>query len=204
MPLNKKVTNAKSWIAKTFGDYNSVLQYEDTENHRIIIKGEGRSPSENQFQLVQLPNKHNLKQPKQYPYTFTMTFDFKEDKYRIKIEDITFIEENLFGTLNPWDEFFNLQFVVADAKDRINTFNKQNAALKGKKIDRRGKTQYQIRKEREDDEQRMKENADAIAILESSLEDGTIEDMVEGNSRVFKLVFGTILNSAAKDINDDF
>ena len=33
-------SNAKQWVAKTFGDYKSVLQYEDDENYKIIIKDE--------------------------------------------------------------------------------------------------------------------------------------------------------------------
>ena len=39
IPANIKQLNAKQWIAKNFGDYKSVLQFEDDANHRIIIKG---------------------------------------------------------------------------------------------------------------------------------------------------------------------
>ena len=38
-PKNIKFSNAKQWVAKTFGDYKDVLQYEDTENCKIIMKG---------------------------------------------------------------------------------------------------------------------------------------------------------------------
>ena len=37
--ISKKFSNAKEWIAKTYGDYQSVLQFEDDKNYKIIIKG---------------------------------------------------------------------------------------------------------------------------------------------------------------------
>ena len=37
VPVETKMVNAKTWITKTYGDYKAVLQYEDTDSHRIII-----------------------------------------------------------------------------------------------------------------------------------------------------------------------
>lgn len=85
IPLRVKVGNAKSWIARSFGDYNSVLQLEDTENNRIIVKG--GTPIT--YSVEHLESKYY---PKTYffaeHYIFTMIFDFKDDRYRIRFENI--------------------------------------------------------------------------------------------------------------------
>lgn len=39
VPKMLKYSNAKAWIAKTFGDYKSVVQLEDQESCKIILKG---------------------------------------------------------------------------------------------------------------------------------------------------------------------
>lgn len=36
---SKQRINAKEWVATTFGDYKRVIQFEDTENCKLIIKG---------------------------------------------------------------------------------------------------------------------------------------------------------------------
>ena len=85
VPLKVKVCNAKSWIARNFGDYDAVLQLEDTDNNRIIIKG--GTPI--QYSVEYMESKYN---PMTFffaeHYIFTMIFDFKDDRYRIKFEDI--------------------------------------------------------------------------------------------------------------------
>lgn len=77
VPIETKMVNAKTWIAKTYGDYKSVLQYEDAESHRIIIKGKA-------------PISVSVSGDASGTYTasFTTTFDFKDDRFRIKYEDI--------------------------------------------------------------------------------------------------------------------
>lgn len=60
---------AKEWIAKTFGDYKSVLQFEDDEACKIIVKG--FSPMSDDSKL-----------------SYTITIDSKDDKYRIIISDL--------------------------------------------------------------------------------------------------------------------
>lgn len=69
--IENKIINAKTWIASTFGDYKSVLQFEDNTTGRIIIKGNTPSVRDGM-----------------YKYNITMIFDFKDDKFRIKVEDI--------------------------------------------------------------------------------------------------------------------
>lgn len=61
---------AKEWVAKTFGDYKSVLQFEDDEAYKIIVKG--FSPMSDDSKL-----------------SYTITIDSKDDKYRIIISDLS-------------------------------------------------------------------------------------------------------------------
>lgn len=77
--ISTKMANAKSWIAKAFGDYKSVLQFEDNDKYRIIIKGVSDFESSHNFETGGYDNEY---------VNFTITFDFKEDRYRILIDDI--------------------------------------------------------------------------------------------------------------------
>ena len=78
VPIETKMVNAKTWIAKTYGDYKAVLQYEDADSHRIIIKGK-------------TPISVSVSGDASGTYTasFTTTFDFKDDRFRIRYEDIS-------------------------------------------------------------------------------------------------------------------
>lgn len=83
VPVSQKFLNAKVWIATTFGNYNSVMQFEDSENFKIIIKGISKLPEEKtEDPIFQLPLRIK---PSLY---YTMTFDFKEERYRVKFEAI--------------------------------------------------------------------------------------------------------------------
>lgn len=81
--ISTKMSNAKTWIAKTFGDYKSVLQFEDNDKNRIIIKGVSDFDSHYNF---------NTGGKSQQYINYTITFDFKEDKFRIQFDDITIHE----------------------------------------------------------------------------------------------------------------
>jgi len=63
--------NAKTWIAKSFGEYNKVLQFEDREAGKIVIKGITEMP----VGLVS-----HIK--------YILTIDVKENKYRFAMTDI--------------------------------------------------------------------------------------------------------------------
>ncbi|MBQ8704187.1 MAG: DUF4468 domain-containing protein [Bacteroidales bacterium] len=81
IPANIKQLNAKQWIAKNFGDYKSVLQFEDDANHRIIIKGNTTIVDEsggNNSLIIE--TKHTL--------SFTLTIDSKDDRFRVRVEDM--------------------------------------------------------------------------------------------------------------------
>lgn len=63
--------NAQTWVAKSFGDYKSVLQFEDKEAGKLIVKGIADVTSD--------------KNPK---IKFTVEIDVKDSKYRAIITDI--------------------------------------------------------------------------------------------------------------------
>lgn len=66
IPLTQLFGKVNQWVAKSFNDYKSVIQYEDKENHRLIMKG---------ILLLSGTWVDNL--------SLSLTFDCKEGKYRI-------------------------------------------------------------------------------------------------------------------------
>lgn len=73
--------NAKQWIAKTFGSYKAVVQFEDENAHKIILKGKVIEPYDGEVtETTWFQDK--------VTYSFTMTIDIKNGKYRVKIEDV--------------------------------------------------------------------------------------------------------------------
>ena len=82
IPANTKQLNAKQWVAKNFGDYKSVLQFEDDANHRIIIKGTMAIVDET-------GGKDGLTVETKHTLSFTFTIDSKDDRFRARIEDMS-------------------------------------------------------------------------------------------------------------------
>lgn len=78
MNKNKLYSNAQEWITRTFGDYKSVIQFEDPQKGRLIIKGLSRINYVEQNQLGIIKEKMN----------YTITIDCKDNKYRYIISDI--------------------------------------------------------------------------------------------------------------------
>lgn len=79
---NTEYANAKEWIAKTFGDYNSVVKLDDNENKKIILKGRTEFlKSTNDLDIFATTTiKHLL---------FTMTIECKDLKYRVGFSDLS-------------------------------------------------------------------------------------------------------------------
>lgn len=86
--INTKMTNARTWIAKTYGDYKSVLQFEDSDKARIIIKGVSHLKTHLYF---------DTGGKKEYSATYNITFDFKEDRYRILFDNVGIHEYYKYG-----------------------------------------------------------------------------------------------------------
>lgn len=89
IPVKEKMSLEKSWITNNFGDYKSVLQYEDEVKNTIVIKGFlelygselESSVKKLQKMIGQATDKRNM--------FFTIEFSNKDDRYRVKISDIT-------------------------------------------------------------------------------------------------------------------
>lgn len=196
IPINIKMVNAKTWIAKTFGDYKAVLQYEDGENGRIIIKG--KTPEEKSS----LDESFNQTEQ----YSFTMTFDFKEDRYRIKIENIVKTiaisrgGRTVYTTEPTWDSLFNLDYKVAAATEVLKTELKMaESASPPKHMTSRQKKEYEA-----DFTRKIKEIEDKINNQEGIIQEA--RNSVAENKAQFKSVFYRLLISAANgvEVEDEF
>lgn len=66
--------NAKKWAVSTFYDYKEVLQFEEPELGRLIVKG-----------LFKPKTLENVIDKESEEFRFTITFDFKDNKYRYRI-----------------------------------------------------------------------------------------------------------------------
>lgn len=83
---DKMFSNAKEWIAKNFVDYKKVIQFEDKEEGKIIIKGVSN------VSYIHESDIHNTSESIKY----TITIECKDHKYRYKIEDIIIEEVSTF------------------------------------------------------------------------------------------------------------
>jgi hypothetical protein len=80
----KLFSNAKEWIAKTYGDYKVVVQFEDPVDGKIIIKGKSKVPL-------------NVTSSTEYVY-YTITIECRDNKYRYKIGDLSLLgTTEIFG-----------------------------------------------------------------------------------------------------------
>ena len=68
-PVNKKHLQAKEWAAKSFGDYKTILQFEDNENYKIVIRGYSNCDKKDKLRYI-------------------ITIDSREDKYRVLFEEV--------------------------------------------------------------------------------------------------------------------
>lgn len=85
-------SNAQEWIAKTFGDYKKVIQFENKEDGKLIIKG--FSPINHVRKLDNLSER----------MSYTITIDIKDDKYRYTISDIVIVQSVYAGPLGKIGE----------------------------------------------------------------------------------------------------
>ncbi|MDR6564682.1 MULTISPECIES: DUF4468 domain-containing protein [unclassified Arcicella] len=100
----KLYANAQTWIAKTFGDYKSVIQFEDKEQGRLIIKGLSR------LDLDLYPD-----------MKYVITVDVKEGKYRYAITDIKvgFGTNNIATSYDSADQIFERFKVVKNNLNKL-------------------------------------------------------------------------------------
>lgn len=112
---SKLYSNAQEWIAKTFGDYKSVIQFEDKENGKLILKGSSavRYYIETHLLGMTISNRERIE--------FTLTIDCRENKYR-------YIMDNIVVVFETGGESFHRSIL-----DRINRNQKENNEIKNLK-----------------------------------------------------------------------
>lgn len=81
---NRKFSNAKEWVAKTFGDYKSVIQYEDKQECKIIIKGKSPLKNEEHSAINDILNVRIIPS-----LNYTITIECKDEKYRFIMDGIS-------------------------------------------------------------------------------------------------------------------
>jgi hypothetical protein len=158
-PLKKEALykNAQTWIAKTFGDYKSVIQFEDKEAGRLILKGNS--------DLI------TLYHPK---FRYVITIDVKDAKYRSVLTDLElgfgFRGESI--SYHPYDQMKSDNQVMADYDGKISALKTEQAASKKgqakvlqRKIDQeeKDKKDYEIRAS----DQRAQINDTVVALFAS-------------------------------------
>lgn len=90
LPKEKLHSNAKEWVALTFGDYKRVIQFEDNENCKLIIKGV--SVIDYLAGIPGMTTSENI--------GFTITLESKDNRFRYKINDIVVNQEvKIFGSI---------------------------------------------------------------------------------------------------------
>ena len=106
-----KFENAKKWIAKTFGDYQKVVKYEDKEKSSIIIKG--------MFPLKGESTYGDMIKSSEKPFlSFTLSLDFKDDRHRIKIEGLLVKVDTEVGIFDDTD-YISVVYSIKDYCNRI-------------------------------------------------------------------------------------
>lgn len=88
-PAKEKMSIEKSWISQNFGNYKSVLQYEDEVKNTIVIKGFLELYASQAEQNIKKLQKMIGKVTDKRQMHFTIEFSNKDDRYRIRISDIT-------------------------------------------------------------------------------------------------------------------
>lgn len=101
--------NAQDWIAKTFGDYKSVIQFEDKENGKLILKGKSDMKYIARYSISEYKEQLN----------YTITIECKDNKYRYKIQDLIIDETykigNRIGKTTPFSPIKHIEIYERDS-----------------------------------------------------------------------------------------
>jgi len=114
--IDNKFNNAKEWVAKTFGDYNEAVQFEDKEKGRIIVKGSSLLESES---ATLDSGGLTILDVEETPYlNFTLTIDFKEDRHRLLFDGISITIDEI-STVLYTTETSTEEYNIKDYCNRI-------------------------------------------------------------------------------------
>ena len=203
MSAKEKMSMEKSWISKNFGDYKKVLQYEDEIKNTIVIKGHLELYlSDTEAKLKKTQKMLGMATDKRNMY-FTIEFSNKDDRYRVKISDITIKASTALGggvlrseqTYEEWTDQG-----VMKATSNFNKLQNELDSLKALKTD--GMKPGEIKKlnkeitELEEDIKKSQEKLDK-KIGKSKAEQKCL------NSNLAN-IFNSINNHMQKTADDDF
>jgi len=118
---SKLYANAKEWIAKTFGDYKEVIQFEDANDGKLIMKGMSDVSSESNG------SKESL--------SFTITIECKDKKYRYRINDVL-VHQTIMLAGTPIHPIPSSPLQHLESK---NSFGKEKESLLSKDVSRMNK-----------------------------------------------------------------
>lgn len=114
--------NAQEWVAKTFGDYKSVIQFEDKENKKLILKGV------HSFGKIQDAVLLGIDISIWQNIHFTMAIECKTNRYRYSIVDIT--NEKVFAggekKIGNLLDLYNIKFYedrILECQEELNQLN---------------------------------------------------------------------------------
>lgn len=190
VPINTKMVNAKSWIATSFGDYKSVLQYEDYENHRIIIKG-----------TATLSTSTSGNAGNKYTASFISTYDFKEDRFRIKYEDVS-IHYTVYYNGKPLleQDYSLLEYVTTIITERY-IEKKLNELMELTEQD----VSSLSKREKENLQAKIEKVEQEIIEQKEKLKSGAPQ-IAQQHRDDYQTLFFSLINSAARKIDhyDDF
>lgn len=193
---NTYFINAKQWIAKTFKDNKKNIIFEDDSLKRIILSDK---------ELIRKETDNDLfPRNVEYYIKYTLTIDCKDEKYRLKFEDIEIqIDESFYidgyhsnTFIKPYEEiaFYKdeeLTKRIAEIKEKIKELqNIDNELVKKKE-----------KKKIEKDIKNLNKNlSDIVDVININTRDAEINNLLIRN------YFCNIINniSSAIKIEDDF
>nr|WP_320118929.1 DUF4468 domain-containing protein [uncultured Marinifilum sp.] len=114
---NTLYPNAQEWIAKTFGDYKKVIQFEDEANGKLILKG---TCDVKHFVEAHIAGMHIINRES---IQFTLTIECKENKYRYTMDNIVVILKN--DGQNFESSIFKRINNVKSSQDRIESLSQE-------------------------------------------------------------------------------
>lgn len=133
---DKLYANAKEWVAKTFGDYKSVIQFEDDSNKKLIIKG--ISPIDFTSATVKVDNFVGMSSTEELDYTITI--ECKDNKYRYIVDNINvFRTYKILGSpvkSKPFSPTKNLQDIISRKAELEKLESINTSKLKKKELEK--------------------------------------------------------------------
>ena len=105
-------TYAKQWVSKTFKNYKAVVQLEDNDNYKIVLKGNSLI-----FQKNTKETFANTETSGRLYYT--VTIDVKEGKFRIKFEDMSVKRNIHFSSSLTQTSDINDSFTFSEIENKL-------------------------------------------------------------------------------------